>query len=144
MSPPARPWRLIVGLVATELGVAVGLLAYLTSEDHARHDPVHSLQQADFFYLDEPAPFAGELRLPPGRAALVVVCSGCRPPSTRFATRVTAERRIGTAYGLFTADGRPGPGYAVVDRQDRVRYRTFDPGLAHHGEEIRILLEAAS
>lgn len=132
MRAGGKPWRSVLGLVAVEFVVAVGLLAYATSEAHSRHDPV---QQLDLFYLDEPAPFADELRLPRGQATLLVVCQGCRAPRIRFATRLTAERRIAAAYGLLTAEGRVGPGYAVVDRRGHVRYRTFDAGLARNGED---------
>ena len=33
------------------------------------------------------------------------------------------------------------PGYALVDSAGFVRYRTYDPGLADHVDEQRVLLE---
>lgn len=54
--------------------------------------------------------------------------------------RVTADPGIARAYGLRRPDGGIGPGYAIVDPSGRVRYRTYDPGVGEHGEEIAILL----
>ncbi|MGH9267145.1 MAG: hypothetical protein ACRD0D_03105 [Acidimicrobiales bacterium] len=132
--------------VAVDLVVAVGLFTYVRSPAHQHHDPNHALQQLDLFYLDEPAPVASRLVLPRGVPSLVVVCAGCRAP--RLAVRpvhvvVTDNAAVATAYGLRTAAGRVGPGYAIVDRRGHVRYRTFDPGLGHHRQEIDILLRAA-
>jgi hypothetical protein len=56
--------------------------------------------------------------------------------------RISERRDLALAYGLVTADGRLGPGYALIDPTGNVRYRTFDPGLADHGEEIEVLLGA--
>ena len=50
---------------------------------------------------------------------------------------------VARRYGLLTAEGRIGPGYAVVDATGTLRYRTFDPAPAAHAEEITVLLDAA-
>ena len=55
---------------------------------------------------------------------------------------MSGEPDVAAAYGLRTRDGGIGPGYAVVDGRRHVRYRTFDPRLAEHGQEILVLVEA--
>ncbi|WP_341251312.1 hypothetical protein [Euzebya pacifica] len=141
---PARPAAGAVVAVVVVLVVCVaGVVAYLTSPAHRLHDPVHALQQFDLFFLDEPAPLAGRLGLQPGRPALVVVCAECRAPEVNAQVRVTDEVDVARRYGLLTADGRVGPGYAVVDASGALRYRTFDPAPAAHVEEIDVLLDNA-
>lgn len=121
---------------------AVGVLAYLISDRHALHDPIHALQQLDLLYLDQPAPGYRALGLQRGRPALVAFCRDCRAPAVSAQVRISERRDLALAYGLVTADGRLGPGYALIDPTGNVRYRTFDPGLADHGEEIEVLLGA--
>jgi len=121
---------------------AVGVVVYLTSGRHELHDPFHALQQLDLVYLDQPAPGLGELGLRRGRPALVVFCRVCQAPRVEAQVRVSDRRDLARSYGLVTADGRVGPGYALIDAEGTVRYRTFDPGLAEHAEEIEVLLEA--
>lgn len=55
---------------------------------------------------------------------------------------VSADPAVAEAYGLRTAEGAVGPGYALIDPALRVRYRTFDPRLSVHAEEIAVLLGA--
>lgn len=132
--------------VALDLAALAGVLAYAGSPAHQRHDPVHALQQLDAFYLDEPAPLADELGLREGVVTLVVVCERCAPPpvETRgVAVVVSSDPRVAASYALATPRGRVGPGYAIVDAARRLRYRTFDPGLARHRQEVDILLKAA-
>ncbi len=110
--------------------------------------PVPALQQLDLLYLDEPAPLLDRLGVEAGRPAVVVVCEGCALPDVDGAGQVvvTADEAVARAYALARpapGSGRVqiGPGYAVIDAAGRVRYRTFDPALGEHGEEIRRLLE---
>ena len=121
---------------------ALGILAYLTSGPHELHDPFHALQQVDLIYLDEPAPGYQALGLQRGRPALVAFCRDCQAPPVDAQVRVSDRRDVALRYGLVTAEGRLGPGYALIDPAGNVRYRTFDPGLADHAEEVEVLLGA--
>ena len=139
MRPPAFRWA---ALAATSLAAGIGVLSYLGSSAHDRHDPFHALQQFDAFYLDEPAPGRDGLGLEPGRPAVVFFCSpACEPPEVEGAQVVTSSSpSLARSYGLLTDDGRVGPGYALINRAGRVRYRTFDPGLQQ--QEIQVLVDA--
>ena len=142
--PPVRRAAGAAASVAVVLAIAVaGVSVYLTSSAHGLHDPVHALQQFDLFYLDQPAPLPEQLGLQPGRPALVVVCEDCQAPDVEAQVRVTDDPDVARRYGLLTAEGRIGPGYAVVDATGTLRYRTFDPAPAAHAEEITVLLDAA-
>jgi hypothetical protein len=55
-APLRRRRRGVLDLIVAAVVVAVaaaGVLVYLTSELHLRHDPQHALQQLDALYLDE-------------------------------------------------------------------------------------------
>ena len=100
---------------------------------------MHSLQQLDLLYLDEPAPLADELGLVVGRPVLIIVCLRCQVPGPLPAAVqvvMTGDSRKARAYGLATDDGRLGPGYALIDSRGRLRYRTFDPGLQENAREV--------
>jgi hypothetical protein len=107
--------------------------------------PDRSLWQLDLLYLDEPAPLADELGLG-GEATLLVVCDDCDASAveelTAYETLLTDDPDVARAYGLLRTNGVIGPGYAIIDADARVRYRTFDPGLVDHAQEIGILLGA--
>ncbi len=50
---------------------------------------------------------------------------------------------MAAAYGMRSpAGGGPPVGYAVVDADQRIRYRTLDPTVAEELSEIRTILEA--
>ncbi|MBA2530061.1 MAG: hypothetical protein H0V19_08920 [Euzebyales bacterium] len=55
---------------------------------------------------------------------------------------MTDDPQIAKGYALATVEGRIGPGCAIVDPRGRVRYRTFDPRLGGHQQEIGIPLDA--
>lgn len=149
-----------VAVAALLIGLGAGVGSYVTSPAHELHDPVTGLQQLDLFFLDEPAPASDRLGLRPGTRALVLVCGdplvdgeGRRAPvapavdcaappdlDPRVQVVHVDEPEIATAYGLVTADGRVGPGYALVDARNHVRYRTFDPAPARHASELRVLI----
>ncbi len=131
----------VAAVLAVLLAAVVGVTAYLTSAEHRLHDPFHALQQFDLLYLDEPAPLTRHLGLAPRRPALIVVCERCATPAVDAQVRVTDDVEVARRYGLLTADGRIGPGYAVVDAAGTLRYRTFDPAPAAHTEEIAVLLD---
>lgn len=132
----------IMGGVLAVLALAgVGITSYLNSPAHQLHSPNHALQQLDLFYLNEPAPRVDQAGSAGGRTTLLVVCDSCEAPRVDAQVRVTSDPEVAAAYGLLTADGRLGPGYAIIDGNGAVRYRTFDPAPADHVEEIRVLLE---
>lgn len=136
--------RTVLGVLLVDAIVVLGVAAYLTSDAHRLHDPNQALQQLDAFYLDEPAPGYRRLGLRPGTPALLVFCTNCQPPSRLAAqVRVIDDVALARRYALRRSSGRLGPGYAVIDARGRVRYRTFDPGLGTHRQEIEILLERA-
>lgn len=128
------------GLLAV-LGAATGVALYLGSDGHSRHDPRHELQQIDLLYLDEPAPGYEELGLRPGSPAVVVFCAGdCALPELDDA-QVVRSGDVGLAreYALGE-DGRTG--FALVDRDGDVRYRSYDPAPHQHEPELQTLVDA--
>lgn len=132
----------LAGAVAA-VAIAAGLvLAYALDPRAALEDPVRGLRQLDLLYLDEPAPLLERLGHRPGEVLVVVVCEGCTAPAVAASVTVTSDAEVAAAYALRRADGRVGPGYALVDGRGRVRYRTFDPGLADHGPEVAVLVAA--
>jgi hypothetical protein len=116
------------------------LVDYLRSPLHAGHDPLVALQQLDLLYLDEPAPLLDQLAYRAGQPLVVVVCDGCAAPDLDVPVTVTDDRDVARAYGLVAADGRVGPGYALVDGDGDVRYRTFDARLSRNAGEMGILV----
>lgn len=130
------------------LGIAavaatLGSVMYLLSPD-SDVAPVQSLRQLDMFYLDEPAAALDALGVEPGKSALILFCDPtCATPRVSGAQIVqSSDPGLAAQYALQTADGRVGPGYAVVNAAGRLRYRTFDPAPADHATEIQILLDA--
>lgn len=76
-------------------------------------------------------------------AGLVVVLAGPASCVGIPAVLVDPEGRTAVAYGMRSpADGGPPVGYAVVDAETRIRYRTLDPDPAAHGREITTILGA--
>ncbi|GAC1530394.1 MAG: hypothetical protein NVS3B12_04900 [Acidimicrobiales bacterium] len=66
-------------------------------------------------------------------------------PPGAHTVAVVAEAGDGLArsYGMrVPRDGGPPVGYAIVDRNGRVRYATIDPGDAHRLQEVRTMLSA--
>jgi hypothetical protein len=76
------------------------------------------------------------------RADLVIVVSGsgrCQ----RFTTLEDAAANLARAYGLRRPrDGGAPVGYAVVDRQGGIRYRTLDPTVAEALGEVDTIVAA--
>ena len=133
--PGAR--RLLAAAALALLLPAAGVTEYLLSDAHAGHDPQHGLQQVDLLYLDEPAP--GVTPAPDGSPLVLVFCRGCVLPDVDGARVVVSDdRALARRYGL----GAPSsPGYALVDGDGDVRYRTYDPELGAHEVEIQVLVD---
>ena len=132
-----RTGRLLTVAAAAVLLPAGGVAQYALSDAHRRHDPQHGLQQLDLLSLDESAP--GVAPPPDGLPLVLVFCDGCTPPAVEGARVVVSrDRALARRYGL----GVPAsPGYALVDGDGDVRYRTYDPGLSEHEVEIQVLVD---
>lgn len=135
--------RAVATAAAAVLAITAALLGvWLRSDPWGQGDPTRGLQQLDLLYLDEPAPRYDELDIASGRPALLLVCQACPQPEVQAQVVRSSDPAIARDYGLLTTDGRVGPGYALIDRRGRVRYRTFDAEPAAHAAEIDVLLEA--
>ena len=131
------PRRLLAAAAAAVLLPVAGVAEYQLSDAHARHDPQHGLQQIDLLYLDEPAP--GVTPAPDGSPLLLVFCNGCALPDVDGArVLVSDDAALARRYGLGAPDS---PGYALVDGDGDVRYRSYDPGLGAHEVEIQVLVD---
>lgn len=78
-------------------------------------------------------------------AATTVIIGAPRSKPCPHASAVAADPdgAVGAGYGLRRPrDGGPPVGYAVVDRQRRIRYRTLDPDVAHRLGEVATILSA--
>lgn len=85
-----------------------------------------------------------ERRLPAAIATVLVLGHGPRPAGYQ-AVAVDRHKRIADAVGMRTPkDGGPPVGYAIIDRQARVRYATLDPGYLRHSEEDATMAAAAA
>ncbi|MDP9403384.1 MAG: hypothetical protein M3P85_08620 [Actinomycetota bacterium] len=78
------------------------------------------------------------------RADAAVVVAGTPPPTCPPAPVVADQDGVlARAYGLPTPrDGGPPTGYAVVDSEGRVRYRTLDPEVVAELAEVATILRA--
>jgi len=82
-------------------------------------------------------------RVPASSATLVAVLAGPASCPGVSGVLVDPERRMAREYGMRApADGGPPVGYAVVDDQTRVRYRTLDPDPAANSLEVKTILAA--
>ena len=95
-----------------------------------------------FLRPDDDGPGCREVSRSVGTAATVVaVLSGSGACDGVAGVVVDPEGRTAAAYGMrVPADGGPPVGYAVVDDQARIRYRTLDPHPAAHSSEIMTIL----
>lgn len=81
--------------------------------------------------------------LPPAFAIVLVISDGQRPTQYPFPVFVDRQGRTAAAVGMRTPkDGGQPVGYAIVDRQARVRYTTLDPGYLQHGNEAATMAGA--
>lgn len=136
------PPRLVVLAAAGAVLVTGLLLAVWHLGARGFHDPFEGLQQLDLLYLRQPAPHYQQLGFQRGRPGLLLVCGGCPAPDVGAQVVRSTDPAVARDYALVTASGRVGPGYALIDGDGRVRYRTFDPSPAAHADEIAVLLGA--
>lgn len=139
--------RLVVGVQALTVALVVGWFA----TGHASA-PDHGLRQLDVLTLHEKV--AGVLPVD-GKRTVVIAPSTCGAQAQREVAEAGRPTGLPSEYGLTVlqdpalvqalALGRSLtsclPGYALVDSRGYVRYRTYDPGLADHVDEQRVLLE---
>ncbi len=130
-------------LAAVAAVATAGVLAYLLSPGYGVA-PNPGLRQLDLLYLDEPAPGLDQLGVTPGQPAVVVFCeASCALPQVEGAQLVhSSDPALAARYALTTASGRVGPGYALIDADGQLRYRTFDPAPGEHAAEIQVLVDA--
>jgi hypothetical protein len=137
---PTRRWA---ALILVGAGVTLGVLTYLLSPNRDVA-PIPALRQLDLLYLNEPAPGLDRLGVEPGTPAVIVFCEQvCDLPEVTGAQVVLShDPVIAERYALRTSAGRVGPGYALVDPEGQLRYRTFDPAPGRHASEIQVLVDA--
>jgi len=138
----ARPVSTIGTAVAVLVAAGGLFLSYGASPSSFTSERTPGLRQLALLYLDEPAPLLDQLDFTPGQPLLLIVCQGCQPPEVDAQVMTTADDVIAEAYALRAADGTVGPGYAVIDPEGHVRYRTFDPRVTRNADEIRVLVNA--
>ena len=123
-------------IILTGLVVSAGVIDFELRLNAAAVGGDLALQRLDLLYLNEPAPSLAALGVRHGRA-VIVFCVGCTLPKITGAVVIgSSDRTIANQYGLVTNSNRIGPGYAVIDTQGQVRYRSFDADPASHSGEI--------
>lgn len=135
-----RRWAVLAAVAAV---ATAGVLAYVLSPGYGVA-PNPGLRQLDLLYLYEPAPSLDQLGVTPGQPAVVVFCeASCDLPQVEGAQLVRSnDPGLAAQYALTAASGRVGPGYALIDVDGRLRYRTFDPAPGQHAAEIQVLVDA--
>lgn len=168
---PRSPRRRLVALWLV-VATGFGLLLALTGARGGLDDPDPARQRPGILDTDELPAAAPQLDgVPaPGRPAVIFFLRSdqavalCRemsiegaPPKAAVAV-VVAESSPGCPPGVVTVndggwlaqrfgmpvpvDGGPAVGYALVDAQGRIRYRTLDPSVARHLGEVATMVEA--
>ena len=170
LPPPTRRSLLTVWLLAA--AVFGGLLVIAELTRGPLDDPDQAYQRPGILDLavPEPAPAVTDNIPRPGRPAVVffdrprMLAALCEAlPATGLAADadlVIVTPTAGTgcaglpvvedpdgsladAYGMRSpAAGGPPVGYAVIDAQSRIRYRTLDPTVTAELSEVRTILEA--
>ena len=145
---PSRPdTALVVGLQLVAAALTVGWFA--TGGALA---PDGGLQQVDVLTLREQV---YGVTADGGRPTLLVTSGTCPQQAQMALARYGRPDGLPTTYGLLVltdqqtrdlalgeALTRCRPGYALVDGDGYVRYRTYDPGFGSHADEQRVLLGA--
>jgi hypothetical protein len=130
---------LVLAVQAAGTALVVGWLA--TGRPVA---PDAGLQQIDLLMLSERV---DGVRAVGGRPTMVVVTSpdcpdpGPRRLDERYGLVVSTDPALAERLALPAAARGCSPGYVLVDADDVVRYRSYDPGWPRHDQEQEILLE---
>lgn len=98
----------------------------------------------DVLFIHEPAPGLDRLALHPGLPTVVVFSADERDLPTVVGCQLVrcADLRLALKYALATSTGQIGPGYAVIDTDGQLRYRTYDPTPGEHSTRIQMLIDA--
>ena len=171
LPPPTRRSLLTVWLLAAAVFGGLLVIAELTRGPLDDPDQAYQRPGIlDLAVLPEPAPAVTDNIPRPGRPAVVffdrpgMLAALCETlPATGLAADadlviITPTAGTGCAglpvvedpdgsladtYGMRSpAAGGPPVGYAVVDAQSRIRYRTLDPTVTAELSEVRTILEA--
>jgi len=134
--------RLVLGVQLAAVALTAGWFAAGNAGA-----PDDGLQQIDMLTLHERVPGVDAVD---GRPTMVVVTGqGCpaREPEPRrlderYGLVISPDRDLARRLALPAAAERCQPGYALLDGDGVVRYRTYDPGWPRHDEEQEILLES--
>ena len=77
------------------------------------------------------------------RADVAMVSSASAPACAQVPTVTDTERRLAAGYGMRRPrDGGAPVGYALVDRNGLVRYRTLDPSVVSGLREVETMVKA--
>ena len=135
------PTRLWLQLLVVAAIASAGAVHYqLQSQQPTTFDA--GLQRLDLLYLRQPAPGLSGLGVKYGAKAVVIFCQSCRSPVVKGAQVLySTDKGLANEYGLISKTGAVGPGYAIIDSQGQVRYRSFDANLVVHGGEISRLVK---
>ena len=132
-------------MVAFVLGLGLALAGGWLASGRASA-PDDGLLQIDVLTLRETVPGVVPVD---GKPTMIVLA--CGPERSLLPERYgvvvhlpseAAYDGLARALALPEAARRCQPGYALVDREGFVRYRSYDPGWAKHADEQSILLDA--
>ncbi len=141
MSRLRRPPRGVPTVVALLL-TGTALVAGWFATGHASA-PDSGLLQVDVLSLHERVP--GVVPVDGLPSMYVVTCPGApdhaRELAPRYGLVVSRDADLARRLALPRATSCY-PGYALVDREGFVRYRSYDPGWQDHAQEQQILLDA--
>ena len=141
MVPPGGATRRERALVAAVVGLGVALSAGWLGAGRPSA-PDDGLQQIGMITLRERVPGISAVG---GRPTMVVLsCGGGRASLTGYPVRVLAPAaELASSLALPRA-AAPScqDGYALLDGDGFVRYRSYDPGWEQHAHEQSVLLDA--
>jgi len=142
MVEPAVPVRRDVGLVLAVQAVAIALVAGWFATGHPSA-PDAGLLQIDLLSLSERVP---GLIAVDGRPTMVVLtCPERLPAPARrldeaYGLRISTDPLLAQRLALPLATAECQAGYALLDGDSVVRYRSYDPGWPRHSFEQEVLL----
>lgn len=129
-----------IQILVAALVAIVGVGFFTNKASVTRNGDALGLQRIDLLYLNEPAPSIDQFDIV-GSKAVIVFCESCQLPKLDDAIVIrSSDAGIAKQYALLRANGRVGPGYAVIDSSGKVRYRSFDQAIHDHTREINRLV----
>ncbi len=142
MVEPAAPVRRDVGVVLAVQALAVTLVAGWFATGHASA-PDAGLLQIDLLSLSERVP--GAVAVDSRPTMIVLTCPDRLPAPARrldeaYGLIVSTDPVLARQLALPRATVECQAGYALLDGDSVVRYRTYDPGWPRHSFEQEVLL----